>query len=120
MEKNTALDRYLFAVQTLKTKYLCVRSVDVAHYLAVSKAAVSTAVRRLREQGLIEVGTDGDLVFTEQGRRQIEPLNDRVSFFRQKLIDAGIEPALALRDAVSLSVEMSEESCTALRTMLRG
>jgi hypothetical protein len=29
-----AADRYLFAVQVLKDRYLCVRSVDLAHYLA--------------------------------------------------------------------------------------
>ena len=36
-----AADRYLYAVQILKERYLCVRSVDLAHYLGISKASVS-------------------------------------------------------------------------------
>ena len=51
-------DRNLYAVQVLKDRYLCVRSVDLAHYLGISKASVSTFIRRMRQQGLIEVEPD--------------------------------------------------------------
>ena len=53
-----AADRNLYAVQVLKDRYLCVRSVDLAHYLGISKASVSTFIRQMRQQGLIEVEPD--------------------------------------------------------------
>ena len=118
MRKNSASDRYLLAIQTLKKQYLCVRSVDVAHFLSVSKASVSAAIRQMKEQGLIEVAPDGNLQYTPQGEYRINLLNDRVCFFQQKLIDAGVEPALALQDALSFSWEMSEESYHALKALL--
>ena len=46
---SRSLDRYLYAIRTLKEKYLCVRTVDVSHYLGLSKASVSIALRQLRE-----------------------------------------------------------------------
>ena len=52
MSKST--DRYLYAISALKQKYLCVRAVDLAHYLGVSKASVSTMLRDLRGHGLNE------------------------------------------------------------------
>ena len=45
---SQSLDRYLYTIRTLHDQYVCVRSVDVAHYLGISKASVSTAVRLLR------------------------------------------------------------------------
>ena len=118
MRKNSASDRYLLAIHTLKEQYLCVRSVDLAHFLSVSKASVSALIRQMREQGLIEVAPDGNLQFTSLGERRINLLNGRVNFFRQTLIDAGVEPALALQDALSFSWEMSEESYNALKALL--
>ena len=112
-----AFDRYLYAIGMLKEKYLCVRAVDVAHCLGVSKASVSLAVRRLREQGLIVVEPDGNLCFTAPGRDRSDQLDRRVSFFRRFLTEAGVEPSQAVRDAIAFSWEMSEASFEAFRAM---
>jgi Mn-dependent DtxR family transcriptional regulator len=112
-----AADRYLFAVQVLKDRYLCVRSVDLAHYLGISKASVSAFIRQMRQQDLIEVEPDGNLLLTEQGLQQIHALGVRIEFFRQLLMDAGVCPDVALRDAISFSWRMSEESFEAFRAM---
>ena len=65
---SRAFNKYLYAIRALKEKFLCVRAVDVAHYLGLSKASVSIAVRQMREQGLIEVESDGNLLLTEPGK----------------------------------------------------
>ena len=115
---SSTLDRYLFAIRILKDQYVCVRAVDVAHYLGLSKASVSIALRQLREQGLIEAEPDGNLLFTPLGRERVDLLTGRVAFFQQILTGAGVEPSLALRDAVSFSWEMSEVSYKAFQNML--
>lgn len=112
-----AADRYLYAVQVLKDRYLCVRSVDLAHYLGISKASVSAFIRQMRQQGLIEVEPDGNLLLTEKGRQQVQARGVRIEFFRQLLMDAGVCPDVALRDAISFSWRMSEESFEAFRAM---
>lgn len=114
---SKSFDRYLYAIGMLKEKYLCVRAVDVAHCLGVSKASVSIAVRQLRDQGLIDVEPDGNLLFTATGKSRSDSLGERVSFFRQLLTDAGVEPSQALQDAISFGWEMSEVSFEAFRAM---
>ncbi len=100
---SQSLDRYLYTIRTLHDQYVCVRSVDVAHYLGISKASVSTAVRLLRERGLIEVEEDGNLLLTDLSEARAERLNRRVVFFQQWLADAGVEPSQALRYSTSSS-----------------
>lgn len=102
-----AADRYLYAVQVLKDRYLCVRSVDLAHYLGITKASVSAFIRQMREQGLIETEPDGNLLLTDAGQQRAMLLGVRIEFFRRLLTDAGVQPELALRDAVSFSWKMS-------------
>ena len=112
---KNALDRYIYSILALKERYHCVRAVDVAHFLQISKASVSIALRQMREQGLIEVEQDGNLQFTAEVKRRAELLSGRVMFFCRMLTGAGVDPALALKDAVSFSWEMSDASYEAFR-----
>ena len=117
---SRAFNRYLYAVRALKERYLCVRAVDVAHYLGFSKASVSVALRQMREQGLIEVEPDGNLLLTGLGETRSGSLDDRVRFFQRLLREAGVEPSQALRDAISFGWEMSEASFEAFRRLYAG
>ncbi len=112
-----AADRYLYAVQILKERYLCVRSVDLAHYLGITKASVSAFIRQMRDQGLIVAETDGNLLLTDAGRQRARLLGERIEFFRRLLTDAGVQPDLALRDAISFSWKMSDASFEAFRAL---
>ncbi|MBQ8091957.1 MAG: hypothetical protein IJ242_00025 [Clostridia bacterium] len=117
---SRTLDRYLYAIHALKETYLCVRAIDVAHYLGLSKPSVSIAIRQMRDKGLIEVEPDGNLLFTDTGTERSNQLQTRVCFFQQLLICAGIDPALALQDAISFSWEMSDASFEAFRHLHAG
>ena len=110
-------DRYLYAVRLLKEKYLCVRAVDVAHFLGISKSSVSITLRQLREQGLIEVEADGNLLLTQVGKTRSDCLDVRIRFFQHMLTEAGVEPSQALQDAISFSWEMSEDAFLAFRRL---
>lgn len=117
---SRTFNRYLYAIQALKEKYLCVRAVDVAHYLGFSKASVSITLRQMREQGLIETEPDGNLLLTEPGKARFAHLDARVRFFHRLLAEAGVEPSQALQDAISFSWEMSEAAFEAFRRLYTG
>ncbi len=117
---SKTFNRYLYAIRALKDKYLCVRAVDVAHYLGFSKASVSITLRQMREQGLIETEPDGNLMLTEPGKARSAHLDARVRFFHQMLTEAGVEPSQALQDAISFSWEMSEAAFEAFRRLYTG
>ena len=114
---NRTINRYLYAIRTLKERYLCVRAVDVAHYLGFSKAPVSIALRQMREQGLLSVEADGNILLTELGITCSGRLGNRVRFFHRLLSEAGGEPSQALQDAISFSWEMSEAAFEAFQRL---
>jgi len=113
-------DRYLYAIQSLKDRYLCVRSVDLAHFLGVTKASVSAFIRQMRQQALIEVEPDGNLLLTDEGQKRAQALGVRIEFFRRLLTDEGVHPEVALQDAISFSWRMSEASFEAFCAMKKG
>lgn len=113
---SKAIDRYLYTVSILHEQYYCVRSVDVAHFLDVSKVSVSTFVRQAKDRGLLEMEADGNLRLTLKGKEHAARLDSRIRFFRQVLLNAGVKPAIALRDSISFSWEMSDESYEAFQS----
>ncbi len=114
---SMVMNRYLYTIRILHDQYECVRSVDLAHHLGVSKPTVSKIVRQLQKKGFIEVEKDGNLSLTVTGKPQAEQLKNRVYFFLRLLTEAGVEPSQALQDAIAFSWEMSEASYEAFRTM---
>ena len=113
----SSLKRYVYAVRVLHGKFLCVRAVDLAHYLKFSKASISRAVSQMQENNLIEVEPDGNLLFTPPGEELADQLEERVCFFMNLLTGEGVDPAMALQDSISFSWEMSEESYRAFRNL---
>ena len=109
------LDKYLYAIRTLKEKYLCVRCVDVAHFLKLSKPSVSTSVRQMQEKGLIQVEPDGNLALTLAGQEQADILSERICFFENLLIEAGVDPSTARQDSLSFGWKMSRDSFEAFQ-----
>ena len=93
---------------------------DVAHFPRRIKASVSIAVRQLRDQDLIDVEPEGNLLFTAMGKNRSDQLGDCVSFFRQLSTDTGVEASQALWDVLSFSWEMSEASYEAFRRRRTG
>ena len=59
--------------------------------------------------------TDGTLSLTEQGRQIAEQVYEKHQFFTQQLIEAGVPPNIAARDACKLEHVISEASFKKLK-----
>ena len=53
--------KYIWAIEQLQKEYNFVRSVDVANKLGVSKPSVSTALKKLKEKGVVLLQPNGSL-----------------------------------------------------------
>ena len=115
---SAAMERYLYAILLLKKKYCCVRSVDVAHYLGISKASVSAAVKKLVEGGMLIMEADGNLVLTQTGVQYMLGYRERCDFFHRLLLAAGLEPDNAEREAFSLAQAVQPDTFAALKKYL--
>ena len=65
-EITSSEKRYLLAIQQLVSANTTVRAVDIASVLGYSSAAVSNALKKLKEKGLISVAANGAITLLQE------------------------------------------------------
>ena len=110
---------YLEAVLILQKQKGTVRSVDVARHLEVTKPSVCNAVATLRDGGFLTMDEDYSLHLTDVGREVAEQTYEKHRFFTDRLIEAGVDPATAERDACRIEHVISDESFERLKAVAK-
>jgi len=106
---------YLEAVLVLQKKKGMVRSVDVARHMEVSKPSVCHAVNTLKDGGFLIMDDDHFLHLTDVGQEVAEQTYEKHCFFTRLLVDAGVDPKEAERDACRMEHTISESSFRQLK-----
>ena len=106
---------YLEAILVLQKQKGMVRSVDVARHLEVTKPSVCHAVATLRDGGFLTMDSDYFLHLTDVGREVAKRIYEKHRFFTNRLIEAGVDPETAERDACRMEHVISQESFDHLR-----
>ena len=115
MKLHASGEDYLEAILVLQRQKGMVRSVDVARHLEVTKPSVCNAVATLREGGFLTMDSDYFLHLTDVGREVAEQIYEKHRFFTDRLIEAGVDPETAERDACRIEHVISAESFDALK-----
>ena len=118
MKLHASGEDYLEAVLVLQKKKGMVRSVDVARHMEVSKPSVCHAVATLRDGGFLTMDSDYFLHLTDVGREVAEQIYEKHRFFTEMLINAGVDPITAERDACRIEHVISESSFQRLKKTL--
>ena len=120
MKIHASGEDYLEAVLVLQKKKGMVRSVDVARYMDVSKPSVCHAVATLKKGGFLLMDGDHFLHLTDVGREVAEQIYEKHRFFTDRLIEAGVDPETAERDACRIEHVISESSFQHLKRSVSG
>ena len=115
MKLHASGEDYLEAILVLQKKRGLVRSVDVARHMEVTKPSVCHAVATLKEGGFLTMDSDYFLHLTDVGREVAEQIYEKHCFFTDRLIEAGVDPETAERDACRMEHVISQESFEPLR-----
>mgnify|MGYP003181202460 CR=1 FL=1 len=117
---TAAGEDYLEAVLVLQQEKGMVRSVDVARHMGVSKPSVCHAVNTLKDGGFLVMDEDHFLRLTDIGREVAEKTYEKHCFFTRLLVDAGVEPKVAERDACRMEHAISDDSFQKIKSGLQG
>lgn len=120
MEIHSSGEDYLEAVLILQERKGKVRSIDLAHFFGYSKASISHAVSILKDGGYLLMADDGQLILTEQGRQVAESTYEKHCFFRDKLIQAGVDPEVAEKEACQMEHVISDDSFIKLKNEIEA
>lgn len=90
MTIHESAEDYLERILMLTKKKGYARSVDIAATLGVTKPSVSFAMKRLRENGYIEMDEESLIILTEKGMEIASRIYERHSVLTTALMQLGV------------------------------
>jgi Mn-dependent DtxR family transcriptional regulator len=111
---------YLEAILMIREKKGVVHSVDVADELGFSKASVSVAMKKLRENGYISMEKDGTLTLLPPGQTIAERIYERHQLLTDFFISLGIDEETAENDACRVEHDLSDKTFDAIKKAILG
>ena len=115
MKIHESAENYLEAILILNRRNGDVHAIDIAAELNFSKPSVSIAMKKLRENGYVEINELGHITLTPAGQEIAERIYERHTFLSAWLIDLGVDPMVAAEDACKIEHDISEETFQCLK-----
>ena len=99
MQIHQSAEDYLETILMLTQRMGRVRSIDVVNELGYTKASVSIAMKKLRENGYIAVDGEGNLTLLDPGREIAERIYSRHRLLTHFFMQLGVDEKIAAEDA---------------------
>ena len=110
IDKKESVEDYLEHILMLKEKHDIVRAVDLAKFMGFSKASVSIALKKMKDENLLYVEPNGNIILTDEGNRIGEATYERHKVISSLLVMIGVSEETALIDACRVEHVISEET----------
>jgi Mn-dependent DtxR family transcriptional regulator len=110
---------YLERILILQEEKGEVRSIDIAHDMGFSKPSISVAMKKLKEAGLINIDQHGFITLTKEGHVIADKVYERHKVLKKVLIDIGVDPKQAEKDACKVEHVISEETFEAIKKHIK-
>lgn len=117
--RHESQEDYLEAILMIKEKEGVVRSIDVANLLGFSRPSVHNAVKKLKEEGYVDVNEHGELTLTDIGFEIARKTLDKHIFLTEFFKKIGEEPSVAEDVACQIEHSIPEETFHKLREYLK-
>ena len=115
MEIHESAEDYLESILMLKERKGMVRSIDIANELQFTKASVSVAMKKLRENGYIAVDGEGNLTLLEPGLEIAQRIYSRHQLLTHFFVQLGVDEDVAAEDACKAEHILSEQTLKKIR-----
>ncbi len=115
MQIYESAEDYLEAILMIQKRKGVVHSVDIANEKNFSKASVSVAMKKLRENGYISMEKDGAIKLLGPGMEIAEKILERHELLTAMFIDLGVSPETAADDACKVEHDLSSETFEAIK-----
>lgn len=115
MKLYESSEDYLERILILSKTKEKVISLDIAKSMNFSKPSVSRAVNNLRENGYLEIASDGTITLTEEGYAVASKIYERHELLTKFFIHLGVDPKTAQLDACKVEHDLSDETFEAIK-----
>ena len=108
-------ENYLETILMLQQQNGSVRSIDIATHMNFTKASVSIAMKKLRENGYIAVDGEGNLTLLEPGLEIAQRIYSRHQLLTHFFVQLGVDEQTAAEDACKAEHILSEQTLEKIR-----
>ena len=115
MKIYESAEDYLEVILMIQERKGNVHSIDIAEELQFSKASVSIAMKKLRENGYIKMDKDGRITLLKPGEKIATRIYERHKTLTDIFVHLGVSPEVAQEDACKVEHDLSEETYSALK-----
>ena len=112
-------EMYLETILILGKRSNTVRAVNVAEEMRISKASVSRALSRLKDEGCLIVDGAGNIAFTEKGRQIAEKIYERHLVLTEVIMSLGVDRETATADACKIEHVISDRTFQAMKNHIK-
>lgn len=116
MKNFESSEDYLERILMLKNKNGKVRSIDIVDDMNFSRASVSVAMKKLKENNYIVFDEDGYINLTNDGYKIASSIYERHMLIANLLMEIGVSSNQAFDDACKIEHNLSQESFLALKS----
>ena len=119
MNIHESAEDYLERVLMIRQRKGVVYSIDIVHELNFSKPSVSVAMKRLRENGYIQMDADGAITLLPPGEEiaaRIYARHQLLTEFLQKV--SGVNPQTAEEDACKMEHIISDDTFQGIKRFM--
>lgn len=110
MTIHQSAEDYLETILVLQERHGEVRSIDIATELQYTKASVSIAMKKLRENGYVNMDKNGMITLTDAGHEIADHIYSRHKCLTSFFIQLGVDPEVAAADACKVEHDLSDET----------
>lgn len=114
MNIHKSAEDYLETILILKERFGRVRSIDIVNELEFSKPSVSVAMKKLRENGYIEMDGEGYIELLESGMSIAQRIYERHKTLTSFLVMIGVDEKTAEEDACRIEHYISDDTFSKL------
>lgn len=110
MQIRESAEDYLESILIVRERKGFVRSIDIAGEMNFTKASVSIAMKKLRENGYIAVDGEGFITLTPAGEKIASSIYGRHKLLTKFFVRLGVSEETAAADACKVEHDLSEET----------
>lgn len=110
MKMQESAENYLEMILMLRERIGQVRSIDIVNETGYTKPSISVAMKRLRENGYINMDAEGYITLIGDGLEIATRIYERHQTLAQFLTAIGVSEKTALADACKIEHHISDES----------
>mgnify|MGYP003290343632 FL=1 len=115
MAITEAVENYLETILILSKAQPDVHAIDICSYLGYSRPTVSIILKKMKDEGLVNVNSDNHITLTDEGRKIAERIFERHNLLSAFFIYLGVKKDQALEDACKIEHDLSQETYDLLK-----